>query len=127
MDRREQAVVFKHNGYNCCQAVIKAYSDITGMNDELVRNLGSSFGGGMGCLEGTCGALVGAGIVAGCANTITPKTPANGKKLLSAFSQSCGDTICKNLKGIETGTILCSCDDCVRNAVDALEKEFFEK
>ena len=33
------------------------------------------------------------------------------------FAEKCGATICKDLKGIETGRVLCSCPECVRNAV----------
>lgn len=31
-----------------------------------------------------------------------------------------GATICKDLKGIETGKVLCPCPECVRNAVLSL-------
>ena len=33
------------------------------------------------------------------------------------FAELCGATICRDLKGIGTGKVLCSCEDCVRNAV----------
>lgn len=127
MDRSELAVSYKHDGYNCCQAVLKAFSDLTDMDDAMVRNIGSSFGIGMGCFEGTCGALIGASIVAGCIPSVNPKNPTNGKLLLNYFSQACGDTICKNIKGIESGNILCSCDNCVRHAVYAIENELLNK
>ena len=32
----------------------------------------------------------------------------------------CGATICKDLKGVETGIPRCPCPECVRNAVLAL-------
>ena len=30
-----------------------------------------------------------------------------------------GATICRDLKGVATGKVLCSCENCVRNAVQA--------
>ena len=46
----------------------------------------------------------------------------DAKVLHEEFRQKCGATICKDLKGIETGKVLCECDDCVRNAVRILEE-----
>lgn len=31
--------------------------------------------------------------------------------------------MCAELKGVKTGEVLCSCDDCVRFAVEALEAQ----
>jgi len=43
--------------------------------------------------------------------------------LRSEFEQRCGATRCKDLKGVGTGQgPLCSCEDCVRNAVQALDE-----
>ena len=42
------------------------------------------------------------------------------KELLQNFQEKCGATICKDLKGVETGAPLCPCPQCVRNAVLAL-------
>lgn len=44
-------------------------------------------------------------------------TPAVSRQLVAGFQEKCGATICKDLKGIETGRVLCSCPECVRNAV----------
>ena len=38
----------------------------------------------------------------------------------TCFQEKCGATICKDLKGVETGAPLCPCPECVRNAVLAL-------
>ena len=43
------------------------------------------------------------------------------KNVHQSFKEKSGATICKELKGIGTGKVLCSCDDCVRNAVKLLE------
>lgn len=120
-ERAELAVKYKSSGYNCCQAVLKAYEDDTGLDSGLLEAVGAGFGIGMGCMEGTCGALVASGIVAGI------KTGAKGsikasREILNGFRERSGATICKDLKGIESGKLLCSCDDCVRNAVYACDQ-----
>ena len=33
-----------------------------------------------------------------------------------------GAVICRELKGLGAGTVLCSCDDCVRNAVESYQE-----
>lgn len=42
------------------------------------------------------------------------------KELVQNFERKCGATICKDLKGIGTGKVLCPCPECVRNAVFSL-------
>ena len=37
------------------------------------------------------------------------------ERAAQAFQKKCGATICKELKGIETGTPLCPCPECVRS------------
>ena len=69
MDTRKHIAAEKlENGtHNCAQAVICTYADLVGIDEETGRNLGNAFGSGMGNMEGTCGALVGAGVVLGLA------------------------------------------------------------
>ena len=48
MTHAEKAVELFANGCNCSQAVFTAFSDVTGMDEELAKRLSSSFGGGIG-------------------------------------------------------------------------------
>lgn len=121
-ERAEQAVQYKHS-FNCAQAVMLAYEDEIGLSSDLIMQLGSGFGLGMGCMEATCGALVGAVAAAGFKNKAGTPTKNIAKKILENFEKRCGATLCKDLKGIDAGKVLCSCEDCVRNAVFALEDE----
>ena len=41
------------------------------------------------------------------------------RAIMPRFKELCGATICRDLKGIGTGKVLCSCENCVRNAVRA--------
>ena len=70
MDTRKLIAAEKKrcNSHNCAQAILHTYADIAGIDEESAMNIAGAFGGGMGNLEGTCGALVGAGLVLGLVN-----------------------------------------------------------
>lgn len=121
MDRKDYAVYLKHNGCNCCQAVLLAYADETGMTEEDLGRIGAAFGVGMGCLEATCGALIGAQILLGIRKYRGRPVLRDAAAVLRGFEAKCGATLCKDLKGRDTGVVLCECDDCVRNAVEIAE------
>ena len=104
---------------NCCQAVLIAFADELGMDTETLMKLGSAFGSGMATTEGTCGALVGAEMVLGLCGRQPVRTQA--AQLFKDFTAQCGSSVCRELKGIGTGKVLCSCEDCVRNAAAAVE------
>ncbi len=53
------------DGCNCAQAVIAAFCDEMGMDENTALKLGSSFGAGMGKMREVCGACSGAFAVAG--------------------------------------------------------------
>ena len=110
----EESVRLKQN-MNCCQAVLCALADQTGFRQEQLLALGSGFGVGMGNMEATCGALVGAVMVAGL--KLQTGTIRYSRQLSERFRADCGATVCKELKGRDTGKVLCACDDCVKNAV----------
>ena len=120
MTKEEKAVELKHSGYNCCQAVLLSFAEEIGADEEFLCHLGAGFGMGMGCMESDCGALVGAVMVDGLVNN--RRNAANARKLRSSFREKCGAVCCGDLKGISTGTVLCPCDDCIRNAIRCLEE-----
>ena len=64
----EKAVEKKHNGYNCAQAVACSFCDEAHMDEETLFNLTQGFGAGLGTMDGTCGAISGAAVVAGLIN-----------------------------------------------------------
>lgn len=119
-ERASVAAELKATGKcNCTQSVLKVFEDILPIDDETLMRLSTGFAAGMGCMESTCGALIGAVMVAGIV-TDGKGTPRISKELVQNFKEKCGATICKDLKGIETGKVLCPCPECVRNAVLAL-------
>lgn len=119
-ERAAAAAELKATGKcNCTQSVLKVFADSLPVDEETLMKLAAGYAAGMGCMESTCGALIGAVMVAGIC-TDGKGTPRISKHLLENFETKCGATICKDLKGIKTGTPLCSCPECVRNAVLAL-------
>lgn len=70
MKTRIDETIKKHNkGYNCAQAVACTYSDLVGLDEETIFKLTEALGAGMGNMEGTCGAVSGACILAGLKNS----------------------------------------------------------
>lgn len=122
MPRRECAVMYKRN-YNCCQAVLLAFAPELELPEDRLLAMGACFGSGMGCMEETCGALCGAQIAQGLLKYAGCRMNPQASQLRTEFEQRCGATRCKDLKGVGTDHgVLCSCEDCVRHAVDALDE-----
>ena len=63
--RREQAIAYFEEGYNCAQAVALAHADLLSLTKEQAAVLTQSFGGGMGRLRQVCGAVSAMFFVAG--------------------------------------------------------------
>ena len=116
MERAEKAVELNSCGYNCAQAVSVALCDETNLTADQLKQITAGFGAGMGTMEATCGALVGAGVIAGL------KTEGNGtmiksRQIQEAFREKCGAIKCRDLKTGNNGKPLCPCVDCIKNAV----------
>ncbi|MBQ7942573.1 MAG: C_GCAxxG_C_C family protein [Lachnospiraceae bacterium] len=112
----EQAVNYKRNGYNCCQAVVTALAEQVGRSPEELNKLAAGFAVGMGNMEATCGSLIGATMIAGL-KTEGAGTVMYARQLSDRFKELSGALICKDLKGRDTGVVICPCEECVRNAV----------
>jgi C_GCAxxG_C_C family probable redox protein len=54
------AVKCFNNGFNCAQAVLSTYSEQLGVDKTTALKIAGSFGGGMGHIGETCGAVTGA-------------------------------------------------------------------
>ncbi len=116
-ERADRAVELKlHGGYNCSQAVTAALADQTDLTEEQLKQVSAGFCAGMGNLEATCGAIIGAGMIAGL-KTQGKGTLPIARQIQEAFRDRCGAIKCKDLKTITDGKPLCPCEECVRNAV----------
>ena len=59
MDHGIRAAELFLEGRSCSQAVVLAFSDITGLDDHFAAKMSASFGGGMGRMREVCGAVSG--------------------------------------------------------------------
>ena len=100
--------LFKEGGYNCCQAVVLAYNDVFGIDDQTAAAISSGFGGGMGRMREVCGAVSGMTMLAGL---IKPATDPSVKDWRTAnyalvqemayeFKDINGSIVCKELLGL---------------------------
>ena len=121
-------------GYNCAQAVACTFCDKTDFSEETIFCMTEGLGRGMGGMDATCGAISGACVLAGLKNC-TAHLDAPDSKLLSyddsercinAFKEKNGTLICRELKGIDTGTPLKTCDEYIADAVAIVAETLFK-
>ncbi len=107
-ERAERAKEYFKNGYNCCQAVLLAFSDVFETAPEQLAALGSGFGGGMGRLREVCGAVSAMTLATGFISpAVNPKEMdrrtanyALVQKLAGEFREENGSIVCKELLGL---------------------------
>ena len=93
------------SGCNCAQAVLLAFSDLTGLDEGTAMKLSASFGGGMGKLREVCGAVSGAFMAAGMiyADDHIPTQEAKAahyekiRNLATRFKEENGSYLCREL------------------------------
>ena len=125
METRKQIASEKKrcNSHNCAQAILHTYADIAGIDEETAMNIAGAFGAGMGNMKGTCGGLVGAGLVLGLKNKDRIKSMKQMREIMSKFEERNGATQCMLLKGVGTKKVLRECPDCVADAAELLEEQ----
>ncbi len=129
MTKEEKALQFHKKGFNCAQSVVLPFCEDLGLDPVTVSRGMEGFGAGMGGFELTCGALSGAVYIAGILNSDgnleKPASKRNTydvcKKLCSNFKENCGSSICREIKGLDTGKALTSCDECIACGVSLIE------
>ena len=117
-------------GYSCSHSVAVACADLVDVPKEFLFKATESFGAGMGTGEGVCGALTGGLLIAGLKNStgnlVTPKSKAAtmkiSKAMMNSFREKCGAIICRELKGVDSGKMICSCPDCIKHGVEVVEE-----
>ena len=83
---------------------------------------------------GTCGAVTGMTLIMGMANSCgdleAPVSKADTYKkvreLNDSFRKKNGSTICRELKGMDTGKVLRSCPGCIEDAAKILSEKLGE-
>ena len=141
----EKAAELFVSGCNCSQAVFGAFAEDCGIDFETALKLSSSFGGGMGRLRETCGAVTGmfmvAGLLKGYSDTDDKDAKDNHYKLIQELANEFKTVYqtynCNELLGnIGKGTYISAprtaeyyktrpCVNFVVTAAEILDKRFF--
>ena len=112
MSRIEVAVSCFKDGFNCSQAVLSTYGTQFGLNREIALKVAGAFGGGMGHMGETCGAVTGAFMVIGLkyGRTIAgdkqsqDKTVSLANEFVNRFKSRNVSIVCKELLGCDLNT-----------------------
>ncbi len=138
----EQAVSYFQEGFSCSQSILASYCIEFGLNESIALKLATGFGGGMGRLGKTCGAVSGALMVIGLKygrdkiedNSSKEKTYTIVQKFIKKFiklnkSISCNELLdCDiyTLEGLnsakEKNLFSTLCPDFVRTSAEIIEK-----
>lgn len=129
MNRKELAVRLHKQGFNCAQAVACSYCNVIGTDPRQVFRMAEPFGLGMGSM-GTCGAVSAMAMVIGMkisdGDMDHPQTKRECyqmmKEATEAFLNKNKSIVCRQLKGVDTGEPLRSCDGCIQDAVEILDR-----
>ncbi|MBQ8319587.1 MAG: C_GCAxxG_C_C family protein [Clostridia bacterium] len=104
MTRAEKARELFKEGYACSQAVALAFADLTGVDEAALCKIMLPFGGGLGRLRLTCGAVSGMAAVAGLlfagaenSHENKLKTYEIVRELCARFEEENGSLICAEL------------------------------
>jgi len=104
-DHADKARALFESGYNCAQAVLCAFGDVTGLDTDTAAKIASSFGGGLARMREVCGAVSGASMVLGMVYGYSDPGAADEKKahyhliqaFAGAFKTGRGSIICREL------------------------------
>jgi C_GCAxxG_C_C family probable redox protein len=142
MDKISHALSVFDSGFNCSQSVLTAFCNEFGLQDEPGLKIACAFGGGMGRMAKTCGAVTGAFMVIGLKYGQTQKddkaakekTYALVKEFTDLFAKERGFLECRELLACDITTpegfkvaheknlFKTICPTCVESAVKILEK-----
>jgi C_GCAxxG_C_C family probable redox protein len=112
MGKKELALSCFNEGFSCSQAVFLAYAEELGLDREAALKIAGPFGGGMGRLAETCGAVSGALMAIGLKYGATEaadteakeKTYALVREFVDRFQARHGSIVCRELLGWDIST-----------------------
>ncbi len=108
-DRKAKAVQTFQSGCNCAQAVLMNYHDVLLKDENELMAFASGFGGGMGRLQYTCGAVTGSFMVFSLYAAMHSESNAQAKALSSElirefdekFRKIKGSVNCREILGVD--------------------------
>jgi C_GCAxxG_C_C family probable redox protein len=112
MNNTERAVSLFKEGFSCSQAVLAAYGEQFDLQQELALRIAGAFGGGMGRMGETCGAVTGAimviGLKFGCTTAGDLKARENAytvvREFVHQFKGRNVSVLCRDLLDCDIGT-----------------------
>ncbi len=112
MSRVEQALSCFKEGFMCSQALLSTYCEEFGLESELALKLADGFGGGMGRMGETCGAVTGVFMIIGLKHGRTgiedtqahEKTDSLINEFAAKFKSRNGSILCKELIDCDIST-----------------------
>lgn len=143
MDKKEKALKYFRDHYNCSQSVFTVFGTEDGLTEDQCLRAACGFGGGMGRMQVTCGAVTGAvmalgmkhGKAFGDPEEKKTDTYARTRELFAEFEKLHGTTVCRQLlNGLnmndpeelarikELGLFEKNCERYISDAVDITEK-----
>lgn len=140
--KQENAILSFKSGFNCAQSVLRAFSSDLKIDESQALNMASGFGGGMGRLQSTCGAVTGAFMVIGLYNSLAIQLSENRNDITAKMIQDFEakfklkheSTVCKDLIKCNLNTLEGQrqfkdlnlhenvCQKCISDAVGLLEE-----
>lgn len=100
MTRAEKAKDYFSRGYACSQAVALAFADLMQISEDQIEKIMLPFGGGLGRMRLTCGAVSGMAAVAGMVlsdGKNKSETYALIREMAAKFEAELGSLICADL------------------------------
>ena len=102
MTRAELAKEYFKQGYACSQAVALAFADLAEIDQDTVAKMMLPFGGGLGRLRLTCGAVSGMAAAYGLILSKSVNDPENKKETYAGIQKLCGEF------SEENGSLICA-------------------
>jgi C_GCAxxG_C_C family probable redox protein len=111
-DHPESAKALLKEGFSCSQAVFAAFCEELKLDKDTALRISDAFGGGIGHMGLTCGAVTGAAMAIGLAHGRTVAADNEAKQrtsrivqaLAKRFAERHGTITCKELLGCDVST-----------------------
>jgi C_GCAxxG_C_C family probable redox protein len=109
MSQSETAVARFEEGCSCAQAIFSTYAETLGIDRQTAMKVSAGFGGGMGRMARTCGAVTGAFMVLGLKHGGEDADSRENayrkvRQFASQFEARHGSLLCKELMGCDIST-----------------------
>ncbi|MEA1887189.1 MAG: C-GCAxxG-C-C family protein [Bacteroidota bacterium] len=144
---KEEAIKRFRSGFNCSQSVLSSMAGKLDVDVSFLEKVASGFGGGMGHMQGTCGAVTGSfmAISLYCGNKYSDNKERTKeaykliKKFDSEFKRMHGTSTCMDLIGyelddpedhdraVENNVFERVCEKCISDSVDILFNLLYSK